>query len=62
MMAMHCKLVSANMEIFGLALCATGLVLILFSIGAIKFTAFEAQGIKLLIASSPLLSWLLPDV
>ena len=54
----HRKLVSANVEAFGLALLRYGLVLILFWIGAMKFTAFEAEGIKPLIASSPLMSWL----
>jgi len=35
-----------------------GLVLVLLWIGAMKFTAFEAEGIKPLVASSPLMSWL----
>jgi len=35
-----------------------GLVLVLGWIGAMKFTAYEAEGIKPLIASSPLMSWL----
>lgn len=35
-----------------------GLVLILVWIGAMKFTAYEAQGIQPLVASSPLLSWM----
>lgn len=35
-----------------------GLVLVLAWIGAMKFTAYEAEGIKGLVATSPLMSWL----
>lgn len=35
-----------------------GLVLVLGWIGAMKFTAYEAEGIKGLVATSPLMSWL----
>lgn len=35
-----------------------GLVLVLVGIGALKFTAGEAEGIRGLVTSSPLLSWL----
>jgi uncharacterized membrane protein YkgB len=35
-----------------------GLVLILGWIGAMKFTAYEAEGIRALVASSPLMSWM----
>ncbi len=34
-----------------------GLVLILLWIGGMKFTAYEAEGIKGLVSTSPLLSW-----
>ena len=34
-----------------------GLVLVIFWIGCLKFTAYEAQGIQALVAHSPLLSW-----
>lgn len=34
-----------------------GLVVILLAIGALKFTAFEAEGIKGLVENSPLMSW-----
>ena len=34
-----------------------GLVLVLLWIGGMKFTAYEAQGIKGLVENSPLLSW-----
>lgn len=35
-----------------------GLVIVLGWIGAMKFTAYEAEGIKGLVATSPLMSWL----
>jgi len=35
-----------------------GLVLVLGWIGAMKFTAYEAAGIKTLVATSPFMSWL----
>lgn len=37
-----------------------GLVLVLGWIGAMKFTAYEAEGIKSLIETSPLMSWMNP--
>lgn len=35
-----------------------GLVVVLGWIGAMKFTAYEAEGIRPLVASSPLMSWM----
>ena len=35
-----------------------GLVLVLGWIGAMKFTAYEAEGIKTLVQTSPLMSWM----
>lgn len=35
-----------------------GLVLVLAWIGAMKFTAYEAEGIKPLVETSPLMSWM----
>ncbi len=34
-----------------------GLVIILLWVGALKFTAYEAEGIQSLVANSPLMSW-----
>src|SRR5215468_10444225 len=34
-----------------------GLVLVLLWIGGMKFTAYEAEGIKPLVANSPLMGW-----
>ena len=46
-------------EKFGAFLIRYGLVLVLGWIGAMKFTAYEAQGIKHLVETSPLMSWML---
>ena len=35
-----------------------GLVLVLGWIGAMKFTSYEAEGIKALVETSPLMSWM----
>ena len=35
-----------------------GLVLVIFWIGAMKFTAYEANGIQTLVANSPFMGWL----
>ena len=42
----------------GAFLLRYGLVLVLGWIGAMKFTAYEAEGIKALVATSPLMSWM----
>jgi uncharacterized membrane protein YkgB len=49
---------SYNMQRVGQALLRYGLVLILGWIGAMKFTAYEATGIKPLVASSPFMRWM----
>jgi len=47
----------ARLEGIGGNIIRYGLVLILLWIGGMKFTAYEAEGIKGLVTSSPLLSW-----
>ena len=42
----------------GAFLIRYGLVLVLGWIGAMKFTAYEAEGIKTLVETSPLMSWM----
>jgi len=42
----------------GAFLLRYGLVLVLGWIGAMKFTTYEAEGIKALVATSPLMSWM----
>lgn len=45
-------------EKLGAFLIRYGLVLVLGWIGAMKFTAYEAEGIKALVETSPLMSWM----
>src|SRR5262245_33682029 len=44
-------------EILGRHAARYGLVLVLLWIGAMKFTAYEAEGISAFVANSPLMSW-----
>lgn len=46
-----------TLEGIGSIIIRYGLVVILLSIGALKFTAYEAEGIKGLVENSPLMSW-----
>ncbi len=48
----------ARIKALGEFLLRYGLVLILGWIGAMKFTAYEAEGIKPLVETSPLMSWM----
>ena len=48
-----------TMENIGAKIIRYGLVIILLWVGALKFTAYEAEGIQGLIANSPLMSWML---
>jgi uncharacterized membrane protein YkgB len=45
-------------EKLGAVVIRYGLVLVLGWIGAMKFTAYEAEGIKGLVETSPLMSWM----
>ena len=45
-------------EKLGAFLIRYGLVLVLAWIGAMKFTAYEAEGIRSLVATSPFMSWM----
>jgi len=45
-------------EKLGAFLIRYGLVLVLGWIGAMKFTTYEAEGIKTLVETSPLMSWM----
>jgi reactive chlorine resistance protein C len=47
-----------SMENLGINVSRYGLVVTLLLIGALKFTASEAQGIQPLVANSPLMFWL----
>lgn len=53
------RFVRANsVQLAGGYLLRYGLVLVLAWIGAMKFTAYEANGIQGLVATSPLMSWM----
>ncbi|MBA3242180.1 MAG: DUF417 family protein, partial [Acidobacteria bacterium] len=47
-----------TLESVGAKIIRYGLVIILLWVGALKFTAYEAEGIQGLVANSPLMSWL----
>jgi uncharacterized membrane protein YkgB len=49
---------AATVQAVGRATIRYGLALVLFWIGAMKFTAYEATGIEPFVANSPLMSWL----
>ncbi len=48
---------SSRAEAVGRALARYGLVVVVGWIGLMKFTAYEAEGIRLYVANSPLLNW-----
>ena len=47
-----------TLENVGESIIRYGLVIILLWVGALKFTAYEAEGIQGLIANSPFMSWM----
>jgi uncharacterized membrane protein YkgB len=49
--------ISYTLEKVGANVIRYGLVIILLSVGALKFTAYEAEGIQGLVANSPFMSW-----
>ncbi|MEO6346724.1 MAG: DUF417 family protein [Aquaticitalea sp.] len=48
---------SVKLEKIGAFIIRYGLVLILLWVGSLKFTSYEAMGIKPLVENSPLMSW-----
>ena len=48
---------SSRVEALGRQLTRYGLVVVVGWIGLMKFTAYEAEGIRLYVANSPLMSW-----
>ncbi len=54
----HTEIKTSRIGALGAFLLRYGLVLVLGWIGAMKFTAYEAEGIKPLIETSPLMSWM----
>jgi len=47
----------SGLESFGAGLIRYALVAVLLWVGMLKFTAYEAEGIKPLVENSPILSW-----
>ena len=50
--------VRSKLDAAGIAITRYGLVVVLLLIGGLKFTAAEAEGIRPLVAHSPLMSWM----
>src|SRR6266576_6468939 len=46
-----------RLNVIGFFIARYGLAIVLIWIGGMKFTAYEAEGIKPLVANSPLMSW-----
>ena len=53
----HERGMSSRVEAVGRELARYGLVVVVGWIGFMKFTAYEAEGIRLYVANSPLMSW-----
>src|SRR5262245_128593 len=51
------RALSSRVEAVGRELARYGLVVIVGWIGLMKFTAYEAEGIRLYVTNSPLMSW-----
>src|SRR6267378_8329439 len=51
------RALSSRVEVVGRELARYGLVVVVGWIGLMKFTAYEAEGIRLYVANSPLMSW-----
>jgi reactive chlorine resistance protein C len=51
------RAISSQVEAVGRELARYGLVVVLAWIGLMKFTAYEAEGIRPFVAHSPLMSW-----
>ena len=51
------RTMSSRVEAAGRELARYGLVVVVGWIGLMKFTAYEAEGIRLYVANSPLMSW-----
>ena len=51
------RAVSAQVEAVGRGLARYGLVVVVGWIGLMKFTGYEAEGIRPFVANSPLMSW-----
>src|SRR5215475_1225898 len=55
--ALEKRAMSSQVEAVGRELVRYGLVVVVGSIGLMKFTGYEAEGIRPFVANSPLMSW-----
>jgi uncharacterized membrane protein YkgB len=55
--ALNQSTLSSRVEAVGRGLARYGLVVVVGWIGLMKFTAYEAEGIRLYVINSPLMSW-----
>ena len=46
-----------RLKTIGIHITRYGLVIVLIWIGGMKFTAYQAEGIRPFVANSPLMSW-----
>src|SRR5258707_4551249 len=51
------QIMGDRLKLIGMHVARYGLVIVLLWIGGMKFTAYEAEGIKPLVANSPLMGW-----
>ena len=51
------RVLSERLNVTGTHVARYGLVIVLLWIGGMKFTAYEAEGIKPMVANSPLMGW-----
>ena len=51
------RALSERLKVVGTHVARYGLVIVLLWIGGMKFTAYEARGIKPMVANSPLMGW-----
>ena len=50
-------MLSERLKVVGTHVARYGLVIVLLWIGGMKFTAYEAGGIKPMVSNSPLMGW-----
>ncbi len=58
LLAFEKRVPASRIQIFGRSIALAGVVLPLFLIGLLKFTAFESEALRPLITATPWLSWL----
>jgi len=51
------RMVSDRLKLGGTHVARYGLAIVMLWIGGMKFTAYEAEGIRPMVANSPLMRW-----